>query len=558
MRRPLRILLIGSTGVFGARIAERLAGLGGLELVLAARSADRLRALQARLAPKMHAMPPACLPIDRTTLGVETLMALEADLVIDAAGPFQGAAPIVARAAIAAGVNYLDIADARDFVGAIGALDREARTKGVFVLAGASTTPALSCAVLDELTVGFRRIDRVTAAILPGNRVPRGPAVMRAILSTVGQRARVFRGGGWVEERAWTRSRSVGVPGLPARPAAVCDTPDLDIFVARYRPRVAAEFLAGLELAVLHHGLGLLGAAVRSGLVRSLAPLAPSAARVAGLLERFGSDRGGMLVEAVGVDGSGETVRVGWSLVAEAGSGPHVPTLPVVAIVEAILAGSIPAPGARACVGELRLADFERQLSSLPIRTTRHRAVVAPSPLFATALGPAFDLLPPATRRVHSPAPEIVLEGAADIDGAESGIGRLLAWLLSLPAAGRGVPVKVVIAVEGRRETWRRSFAGRQMRSVMSRADPWSRTIEERFGAVSVVLRVEASRDGLELIPVGAKLLGLTLPAVLLPRATASEAAGKDGSHRFDVEIGLPLIGRLVHYRGEVAEAGAG
>ena len=121
MRRPLRILLIGSTGVFGARIAERLAGLGGLELVLAARSADRLRALQARLAPKMHAMPPACLPIDRTTLGVETLMALEADLVIDAAGPFQGAAPIVARAAIAAGVNYLDIADARDFVGAIGA-----------------------------------------------------------------------------------------------------------------------------------------------------------------------------------------------------------------------------------------------------------------------------------------------------------------------------------------------------------------------------------------------------------------------------------------------------
>jgi saccharopine dehydrogenase-like NADP-dependent oxidoreductase len=42
---------------------------------------------------------------------------------VDAAGPFQGAEPRVARAAIAAGLHYVDLADARDFVAGFRALD---------------------------------------------------------------------------------------------------------------------------------------------------------------------------------------------------------------------------------------------------------------------------------------------------------------------------------------------------------------------------------------------------------------------------------------------------
>jgi hypothetical protein len=46
-------------------------------------------------------------------------------LVIDAAGPFQGSDYRVPSACIAAAIPYLDLADARDFVCGIGALDSE-------------------------------------------------------------------------------------------------------------------------------------------------------------------------------------------------------------------------------------------------------------------------------------------------------------------------------------------------------------------------------------------------------------------------------------------------
>src|SRR5881628_23475 len=76
------------------------------------------------------------------------LPALEADLVIDAAGPFQGSSYAVPEACIAARIPYLDLADGRDFVCGIGALDQAARAAGVAIVAGASSVCALSGAVV--------------------------------------------------------------------------------------------------------------------------------------------------------------------------------------------------------------------------------------------------------------------------------------------------------------------------------------------------------------------------------------------------------------------------
>ena len=48
-------------------------------------------------------------------------------VLINATGPYQRQDYRLARACIAAGVHYLDLADARDFVPGIAALDAEAR-----------------------------------------------------------------------------------------------------------------------------------------------------------------------------------------------------------------------------------------------------------------------------------------------------------------------------------------------------------------------------------------------------------------------------------------------
>ena len=140
--------------------------------------------------------------LDRDTATAADIRALSADLVIDAAGPFQGADLRFARAVIEAGANYVDLADARDFVAAFPSLDALAREHNVAAITGASSTPALTHAVLDQLRAGWSRLDIVHAGIAPANQMDRGPAVMKAILTWVGAPVRVFEDGAWRERAA--------------------------------------------------------------------------------------------------------------------------------------------------------------------------------------------------------------------------------------------------------------------------------------------------------------------------------------------------------------------
>jgi hypothetical protein len=276
----------------------------------------------------------------------------------------------LARAEIAAGMHYIDLADARDFVAGFGVLDAAAREAGVVALTGVSSTPALSHAVLDRLTAGWRWIDTVEIAISPGNRnSPRGLSVIRAILSYAGQQVRVFAGGAWTERRGWGRPVRRAMRGLGKRWLSLCETPDLDLVPARFAPREAAIFRAGLELSVMHLGLCVAGLLVRARLLRSLTPFARPFRWIAERLKGFGSDRGGMLVEAVGIDAAGRPIRAAWSLVAEAGDGPVIPTLPALAAIRALADGRLSEPGARPCVGVLDLASLEREFARFRITT---------------------------------------------------------------------------------------------------------------------------------------------------------------------------------------------
>ncbi|HRO03293.1 MAG TPA: saccharopine dehydrogenase NADP-binding domain-containing protein, partial [Terricaulis sp.] len=140
-----RVLIVGGAGVFGRRLAEGLRATTDAHLILAGRS--HARAETARAACDAH----EAAALDRARVDTKALRALKADLVIDAAGPFQGADLRFARAVIEAGAHYLDLADARDFVAAFPALNALARERGVAAITGASSTPALTHAVLDHL-----------------------------------------------------------------------------------------------------------------------------------------------------------------------------------------------------------------------------------------------------------------------------------------------------------------------------------------------------------------------------------------------------------------------
>jgi Saccharopine dehydrogenase NADP binding domain len=358
--KPLSILLIGASGVFGSRLAERASSEPGVRLTLAGRDLGKLKALRKRLGAEC-----AVVSLDRDTITPDQFSGY--DLVIDAAGPFQQSATTVIEGAITARVDYLDLADGREFVANIGRFDAAARDAGVSILTGASSVPALSHAVIDAVTVGWSAIDTIKVGIFPGNRAPRGRAVIEAILSYAGKPVRVFMDGAWQQQPAWGLTHRWAIEGVGTRWASVCDTPDQDLLVARYAPRRSAEFYAGLELGVMHLGLAALSLFVRWRLFRSLKPLARPLRHIADWLLPFGSDIGAMQVIVCGNNREGQRVEAKWTLRAFGNCGPYVPTLAALAVIRMRRDGQKHAPGARDCAGLLRLDKFRTDFDALGI-----------------------------------------------------------------------------------------------------------------------------------------------------------------------------------------------
>src|SRR5262249_53171108 len=104
-----------------------------------------------------------------------------ARVVVHTAGPFDGEDYRVAPACIEAGVHYVDIADGRAFVSWIDDLDAAARARGVLVVSGASSVPALSSAVVDSLRGEFARIDEIEIGISASEKVP-GLSTVKGVL----------------------------------------------------------------------------------------------------------------------------------------------------------------------------------------------------------------------------------------------------------------------------------------------------------------------------------------------------------------------------------------
>lgn len=377
--------------------------------------------------------------------------------------------------------------------------------------------------------------------ILPGNRAPRGLAVMRSILSWAGQPVRVFLDGSWTTRPGWGLTRRTEVPGLGRRWSSLADTPDLDQVPARYHVCRSAVFRAGLELPLLHCGLLLaslpIHAACRLGLRLSLEPLALAMRSLAGLVHGMGTDRGGMVAEVSGLDAAGQPLRRRWTLVAEAGDGPVIPTLPALAVLRALADGKPLAPGARPCVGVLTLPETAAEFAPYCIHTSE-KMDPFPPPLFARALGRDYDALPAPVQAVHAPRPCLILQGRASVEGAAGLLARLAALPFGFPPAAADVPVRVWIEAAKDSETWTRSFAGRCFRSrmVATVAEASARGgLEERFGPFAFRLHVAANADGLTM-QVGAWRFGpIPMPRRLVPRASAREWVDEHGRFQFDV-----------------------
>ena len=77
----------------------------------------------------------------------------------------------------------------------------------------------------------------------------------------------------------------------------------------------------------------------------------------------------------------------------------------------------------------------------------------------------------------------------------------------------------------------------------------------ESFGPGRFLIELAAGSEGLTLSLRGVRFLGLPLPRPLWPRIRAGERV-EEGRFVFDVEIGLPVAGLLIHYSGHLRPEG--
>lgn len=151
-------------------------------------------------------------------------------------------------------------------------------------------------------------------------------------------------------------------------------------------------------------------------------------------------------------------------------------------------------------------------------------------------------------RQSHGDAPHVRAVGLAEVKGATHLPARLLRRLLGLPEPGPAQAVEVLIERHRAHETWTRRFAGGRMRSHLT-AGPRGGRLHERLGPVTLHFELRRADDAIDWQLCGGSLRGLSLPRAWFG-SVLSRSGTQTGRYAFDIDARLPLMGRLVAYRG--------
>lgn len=171
-------------------------------------------------------------------------------------------------------------------------------------------------------------------------------------------------------------------------------------------------------------------------------------------------------------------------------------------------------------------------------------------PLYRRLLGADFDRLPESLRALHDLQGQSLYQGRAEVTRGPNPLARFVAGLLGLPETGPDVPVTVEFRRDGMGEIWIRQFGRRRFATRLRLVpDAVGGKLAEQFGPFALTMDLVPRSDGLELVPLRFTAFGLPIPHWLAVRSTAHELV-REGRYGFDVTIGLPVLGRLVGYRG--------
>ncbi|HEX9941086.1 MAG TPA: saccharopine dehydrogenase NADP-binding domain-containing protein [Thermoanaerobaculia bacterium] len=320
------IVVFGGYGTFGAHVARALAG-AGLPVRIAGRDAARATAFAAGLGSRHEGVaadaddPSSCA---RALSGTR--------VAVNCAGPFSTMGMALPEACLAAGVHYVDLADARGWFARLRALDPLFRERDLAAAVGCSSLPGISGALALLAAERLPAVEQARITLFIGNRNPKGAAAVRAVVTQLGRPFPAPQG----ILRGFHGREVVDLPP-PFGPHAVYDwdSPELDLFpdllgARSVRVKVGFEArLANLSFA----RLARLGPRLGGLLLSAMTPLARR-------LSNSGHSGGFVKVEIFAPDGAASAATIG-----AASEGQRMAALPAAFVAQGLYEESITARG---------------------------------------------------------------------------------------------------------------------------------------------------------------------------------------------------------------------
>jgi hypothetical protein len=169
----------------------------------------------------------------------------------------------------------------------------------------------------------------------------------------------------------------------------------------------------------------------------------------------------------------------------------------------------------------------------------------SPENALIACLGRSFFKLPETVQRAHHGT--VRLSGAVAVERGR-GLGWLLAALMRMPRTNPKTELVVVGWHFPDQMVWSRSFDGRTFESTFLTDGVF---LVERMGSLSLVIEPVVEGDRLQYRLSAARFGPIKLPRVLAPSLNAWEGE-RDGKYEFEVAVGLPLVGRVIRYAGQL------
>jgi hypothetical protein len=360
-----KILILGGYGNFGKRIAIALAKKN-IPLILAGRDANKAEAVALEIKQHYPNSQIETAIFDIHSAFSNRLTELQPSIVIHTAGPFQNSNYTIAETCIEHKIHYIDLADGRDYVTGITALNEAALAHDALIVSGASTVPGLSSAVLQHYKNHFSEIDSLIYGITPGQKTPRGVATTKAVLSYLGKPLK-SAASDTKQRYGWQDLYRQDYPELGKRWMANCDVPDIDIFPAKYGIR-HTQFSAGMETSILHLGIWLVSYLVRAGLPLSLTQHAAALLRFSNIFDCLGTKSGGMHMLIKGKDLQKKPLEIKWFIIAHQGDGLEIPCVPAIILATKLFHNTLQTRGAMPCIEMITLEEFTHELQAFSIK----------------------------------------------------------------------------------------------------------------------------------------------------------------------------------------------